>query len=66
MVFSRFLAIIQGSHASGKRQGKWDFTKVREMSGNFDECQGNLKNEAKVREMSGNFETLSGKFALGL
>ena len=35
------------------------------MSGNFDVCQGNLKNEAKVREMSGNFETLSGKFALG-
>ena len=36
------------------------------MSGNFDECQGNLKNEAKVREMSGNFEILSGKFAIGL
>ena len=35
------------------------------MSGNFDECQGNLKNEAKVREMSGNFETLSRKFVLG-
>ena len=35
------------------------------MSGNFDVCQGNLKNEAKVGEMSGNFETLSGKFALG-
>ena len=35
------------------------------MSGNFDECQGNLKNEAEVREMSGNFETLSGKFTLG-
>ena len=49
----------------GKVRGKWNFTKVREMSGNFDECQGNLKNEAKVREMSGNFETLSGKFALG-
>ena len=50
----------------GKVREKWNFTKVREMSGNFDECQGNLKNEAKVREMSGNFETLSGKFALGL
>ena len=49
----------------GKVRGKWNFTKVRELSGNFDECQGNLKNEAKVREMSGNFETLSGKFALG-
>ena len=35
------------------------------MSGNFDECQGNLKNDVKVREMSGNFETLSGKFAFG-
>ena len=50
----------------GKFREKWNFTKVREMSGNFDVCQGNLKNEAKVREMSGNFETLSGKFALGL
>ena len=30
------------------------------MSGNFDECQGNLKNEAKVREMSGNFDECQG------
>ena len=49
----------------GNVREKWNFTKVREMSGNFDVCQGNLKNEAKVREMSGNFEILSGKFALG-
>ena len=40
----------------GKVREKWNFAKVREMSGNFDECQGNLKNKAKVREMSGNFE----------
>ena len=33
------------------------------MSGNFDECWGNLKNEVKVREMSGNVEALSGTFA---
>ena len=49
----------------GKVREKWNFAKVREMSGNFDECQGNWKNEAKVREMSGNFETLSGNFELG-
>ena len=36
------------------------------MSGNFDECQGNLKNKANVREMSGNFEIMSGNFELGL
>ena len=34
----------------GKVMEKWNFAKVREMSGNFDECQGNMKNEAKVRE----------------
>ena len=51
--------------SQGKVREKWNFAKVRELSGNFDECQGNLKNEAKVREMSGNFETLSGKFAFG-
>ena len=50
----------------GKVREKWNFAKVREMSGNFDECQGNLKNKAKVREMSGNFEIVSGNFALGL
>ena len=35
----------------------------REMSGNFDECQGNLKNKAKVREMSGNFEQTVREFS---
>ena len=42
---------------------KWNFAKVREMSGNFDECQGNLKNKAKVREMSGNFEQTVREFS---
>ena len=50
----------------GKVREKQNFAKVREMSGNFDECQGNLKNKANVREMSGNFEIMSGNFALGL
>ena len=36
------------------------------MSGNFDECQGNLKNKAKVREMSGNFEQTIGEFFNGV
>ena len=49
----------------GKVREKWNFAKVRELSGNFDECQGKLKNKAKVREMSGNFEILSRKFAFG-
>ena len=35
------------------------------MSGNFEQCQGNLKNKEKVREMSGNFGTVSGKFSMG-
>ena len=50
----------------GKVREKQNFAKVRKMSGNFDECQGNLKNKAKVRDMSGNFEIMSGNFALGL
>ena len=33
----------QGCHTSGKSQGKVFFFKVREMSGNFEICQG--KNE---------------------
>ena len=41
---------------SGKRQGNFNFFKVREMSGNFANCQGNLKLLANVRELSGNFE----------
>ena len=47
----------------GKVREKWNFAKVREMSGNFDECQGNLKNKAKVREMSGNFEQTVREFS---
>ena len=34
---------LQGCHTSGKSQGKVVFFKVREMSGNFEICQG--KNE---------------------
>ena len=47
----------------GKVREKWNFAKVGEMSGNFDECQGNLKNKAKVREMSGNFEQTVREFS---
>ena len=57
------IRLQQGSHGSGKSQGKMEFCKSQ---GNIDECQGNLKNKAKVREMSGNFEIVSGNFALGL
>ena len=57
------MAAMQGSHAlGGKVRENWNFAKVREMSGNFDECRGKFE---KNRQMSGNFETLSGKFALG-
>ena len=37
------LNLSQGCHTSGKSQGKVVFFKVREMSGNFEICQG--KNE---------------------
>ena len=37
------IGFIQGCHTSGKSQGKVVFFKVREMSGNFEICQG--KNE---------------------
>ena len=47
----------------GKVREKWNFAKVGDMSGNFDECQGNLKNKAKVREMSGNFEQTVREFS---
>ena len=41
---------------SGKSQGNLIFFKVRELSGNFANCQGNLELLVKVRELSGNFE----------
>ena len=37
------IVLRQGCHTSGKSQGKVVFFKVREMSGNFEICQG--KNE---------------------
>ena len=49
----------------GKVREKWKFLKVREMSGNFDVCQGNLKITAKVREMPGNFEQTVRQFFIG-
>ena len=41
---------------SGKSQGNLNFFKVRELSGNFTMCQGNLELLANVSELSGNFE----------
>ena len=42
-VVHNFPKAVQGCHTSGKSQGKVFFFKVREMSGNFEICQG--KNE---------------------
>ena len=50
---------IQGVHGQRKSQGKTYFFKVRELSGNFEIGQGNLKIKQEVREMSGNFEITS-------
>ena len=52
------MSVQQGCHASGKSQGNWNFFKVRELSGNFVNCQGNLEIQSNVRELSGNFENL--------
>ena len=41
-VLQSFLAVGQGSYASGKCQGNLKFFKVRELSGNFIICQGKL------------------------
>ena len=49
----------QGVHGQGKSQGKTNFFKVRELSGNFEIGKGNLKMKQKVREKSGNFEIAS-------
>ena len=40
---------------SEKCQGKLNFFKVRELSGNSVTCQGKMKFCKNVREMSGNF-----------
>ena len=45
--------ISQGVHGQGKSQGKRYFFKVRELSGNFEIGQGNLKIKQKVRESQG-------------
>ena len=49
----------QGVHGQGKSQGKTKNFKVRELSGNFEIGQGNLKMKQKVREKSGKFEITS-------
>ena len=49
---------MQGCHSQGKKSGKWHFFQVREKSGNFNFCQGNLEKMKKVREKSGNFRSV--------
>ena len=44
--FPGLIALGRVPMRQGKVREKWNFAKVREMSGNFDECQGNLKNKA--------------------
>ena len=48
---------LQGCHASGKSQGNLNFFKVRVLSGNFANCQGNLECSVNIGELSGNFDT---------
>ena len=43
----------QGVHGQGKSQGKKYFFKVRELSGNFEICQGILKFKQKSRNSQG-------------
>ena len=43
-------SIYQGVHGQGKSQGKTYFFKIRELSGNFEIGQGNLKIKQKVSE----------------
>ena len=47
--------VPQGVHGQGKSQGKNIFFKVRELSGNFEICQGILE----FKQKSGNFEITS-------
>ena len=44
---------IQGVHVQGKSQGKKYFFKVRELSGSFDICQGNLEFKQKSGKSQG-------------
>ena len=44
---------IQGVHGQGKSQGKKYFFKVRELSGNFQICQGILEFEQKSGKSQG-------------
>ena len=52
---SYLLNLYQGVHGQGKSQGKNFFFKVRELSGNFEICQGILE----FKQKSGNFEIAS-------
>ena len=45
----------KGVHGQGKSQGKKYFLKARELSGNFEICQGILE----FKQKSGNFEITS-------
>ena len=66
---SNALLYIPDTYRVPTRQGKMEFCK-REMSGNFDECQGNLKNKAQksgkyqgiLSRLSGNFHPLGSSF----
>ena len=44
---------VQGVHGQGKGQGKTYFFKVRELSGNFEIGQGNLKNKQESGKSRG-------------
>ena len=50
-------SLLQGCHASGKSQGKIFFQDVRELSGNFETCQGKSANS----KMSGKSQGILGK-----
>ena len=45
--------ICQGVHGQGKSQGKKYFFKVRELSGNFEICQGILEFKQKSGKSQG-------------
>ena len=55
MNFKEMEKQTQGCHTSGKSQGNMNF-KVKELSGNFATCPGNLNFLVNVRLLSGNFE----------
>ena len=48
-----FHKILQGVHGQGKSQGKKYFFKVRELSGNFEICQGILEFKQKSGKSQG-------------